>query len=62
MNENRGSKNIETKNIPETVSAVSPVFPPAAMPVPLSTKVATVDTPKSAPVQVAHASDSIIFL
>ena len=45
-------KNTATKN------AVNPERPPAATPAALSTKVVTVEVPKTAPAEVAIASDS----
>ena len=62
MNANTGRTNIDNKNNADVVSAVSPVLPPAATPVPDSTKVVTVEVPSIAPAQVAIESESIILL
>ena len=62
MNANTGNRKIESKNNSDVVSAVIPVLPPAATPVPDSTNVVTVDVPRIAPVQVAMESDIITLL
>ena len=55
-------KKMERRNNKEVVNAVSPVLPPAEIPVPDSTKVVTVEVPSNAPVVVAMESASIILL
>ena len=52
-----GAKNIESRKSTAVVSAVSPVLPPAATPAEDSTKVVVVDVPRTAPAEVATASD-----
>ena len=62
INANNGNKNIATKNKIAVTKDDIPVFPPAAIPVPDSTNVVTVEVPKHAPVTVATESEIIILL
>ena len=55
--ENSGEKNNAIVKSTETDNAVSPVFPPTAMPAALSMYVVTVDVPSTAPTTVPAASD-----
>jgi hypothetical protein len=51
-----GAKNIDMmKQVPQ-VMAVKPVFPPSAIPAPLSIKAVTGEHPRSAPIEMQKAS------
>lgn len=51
-----GAKNIEMRKQTPQVMAVSPVFPPSAIPAPLSMKAVTGEQPRSAPMEMQKAS------
>jgi len=51
-----GAKNIEMRKQTPQVMAVSPVFPPSAIPAPLSMKAVTGEQPRSAPMEMQNAS------
>ena len=53
---NIGAKNMETKKHRPHVMAVSPVFPPSAIPAPDSMKAVTGEQPKRAPIEIQNAS------
>ena len=56
-----GLRNMATIKHTPVMKEVKPVLPPATTPAEDSTKVVTVEVPAIAPVQVAIASESIIF-
>ena len=62
MKANSGNKKIDKKNNRVVIKEEKPVLPPAATPVPDSTKVVTVDVPKIAPDTVAIESETMILL
>jgi hypothetical protein len=51
-----GAKNMEMRKHRPQVMAVSPVFPPSAIPAPLSIKAVTGEQPRSAPMEMQKAS------
>ena len=55
---NNGENNVASKNNTPVVTAVNPVLPPATTPALDSTKVVTVEVPRTAPTEVATASDN----
>lgn len=57
MDVNSGEKKVASRNKIPVVIAVRPVRPPTATPAEDSTKVVTVEVPKTAPAEVAIASD-----
>ena len=56
MEANIGAKNMEMKKQIPHVMAVSPVFPPSAIPAPDSMKAVTGEHPKRAPIEIQNAS------
>ena len=60
MKAKSGKRKIDNKNNKEVTKDEKPVFPPAAIPAPDSTKVVTVEVPIIAPAQVAIESAAII--
>lgn len=51
-----GAKNIDTRKHSPQVMAVNPVFPPSAIPAPLSIKAVTGEHPRRAPTEMENAS------